>query len=242
MHMTEAGEQLLLNAARDLGLDLESHLPRFARYFDLLTEANKSTNLTAIRDEEGIVLKHFVDSLTCLIYPRLWQTDTVIDVGTGAGFPGLPLAIVCPNIRFDLLDATKKKISFLEVVINDLGLKNATAIWGRSEELSHDLVKRETYGVALARAVASIPVLMELTLPLIRVGGFALLQKTAAAEAEIKQAQRSITVLGGSPPELVPLQLPKTKDQRSLVIINKTRPTPRQYPRKAGVSAKNPLS
>lgn len=242
MQMTEAGQQLLIDAARDLGFDLESHLPRFARYYDLLTEANQITNLTAIREEEGIVLKHFVDSLTCLTYPRLKQADSVIDVGTGAGFPGLPLAIVCPNIRFDLLDATKKKISFLEVVIEDLGLKNVTAIWGRSEELSRENVKRETYGAALARAVASIPVLAELTLPLIRVGGFALLQKTAAAETELKQAQRAIKLMGGSPEELISLKLPRTNDQRSLVILTKTRPTPRPYPRKAGVPAKNPLS
>ena len=142
--MTEAGKQLLLDAARELGLNLVAHLPHFAQFFDLLTEANKTTNLTAIRDEEGIVLKHFVDSLTCLSFAGFQNGLKIIDIGTGAGFPGLPIALVCPKIQVDLLDATKKKVDFVQSVIDALQLENATALWGRSEELSQQIVKRET--------------------------------------------------------------------------------------------------
>lgn len=242
MRMTEAGKQLLLQAAREIGLNLQPYLPQFACFFELLTTANETINLTAIRDEEGIVLKHFVDSLTCLTYAGFQDGTSVIDVGTGAGFPGLPLALVCPKIRFDLLDATKKKVDFVDSTIQTLRLENASAIWGRSEELSHQIVKRETYSAAVARAVAALQVVAELTLPLVRVGGFVLVQKAAGVETEIEPAQSAIKKLGGSLMEVIRLELPVIKDSRNLVIIEKIAPTPREYPRKAGVPSKNPLS
>jgi 16S rRNA (guanine527-N7)-methyltransferase len=241
MKMTQAGEQLLLEAARELGLNLEPHLPHFAQFFDLLTEANQTTNLTAIRDEEGIVLKHFVDSLTCLGFSGFKSEQKIIDVGTGAGFPGLPLTLVSPKLRVDLLDATKKKVGFVQSVIDALGIENANALWGRSEELSHEIVKRETYDAAVTRAVASLQVVSELTLPLVRIGGFVLVQKAAGVESEIQQAKNAIKKLGGKLTDVLKIDLPKIKDTRNLVIIEKTAPTPKQYPRKAGVPAKNPL-
>lgn len=242
MRMTEAGKQLLLQAAREIGLNLEPHLPQFDQLFDLLTAANESFNLTAIRDEEGIVLKHFVDSLTCLTYPGFQDGMSVVDVGTGAGFPGLPLALVRPGIRFDLLDATQKKVDFVDSVIRTLKLENANAIWGRSEALSHEIVKRETYDAALTRAVASLQVVAELTLPLVRVGGFVLVQKAGGVESEIEPAQHAIKKLGGRLERVIGLDLPIIKDKRNLVVIEKVAPTPPQYPRKAGVPSKNPLS
>lgn len=242
MQMTPTGKQLLLEAAAELGLNLEPHIPQFLTLFDLLTEANQTTNLTAIRDEPGIILKHFVDSLTCLTYPGLLEAKSVIDVGTGAGFPGLPLAIVQTNTQFDLLDATQKKIEFVNRAIQALGLKNARALWGRSEELARQNVKRETYQVALSRAVASLATVAELTLPLVRLGGFVLVQKGANVEQEIVQARGALRKLGGELDQILRLELPISKDARSLIILRKIATTPPSYPRKPGVPAKNPLS
>ncbi len=240
--MTASGKKLWLKAAEEIGLNLELDLPHFAHFFDLLTGANQTTNLTAIRDEEGIILKHFIDSLTCLNFSGFSKGMSVIDVGSGAGFPGLPLALLRPQIQFDLLDATKKKVDFVQTTIEALELRNARALWGRSEELSRQIVKRETYGAAVTRAVASMQVVAELTLPLVKIGGFVLVQKAAGAEAEIESAQTAIKKLGGKLAGLIQLELPMTKDVRNLVIIEKIQETPRQYPRKAGVPAKNPLS
>jgi len=242
MHLTPAGVQLLLRAGVELGLNLEPHIPAFSTFFKLLTEANQTTNLTAIRDEAGIVLKHFVDSLTCLVHPDLLEGISVIDVGTGAGFPGLPLAIVQPGIRFDLLDATQKKANFVARVIRTLGLENAQALWGRAEELAQQHVKRETYGAALSRAVASLATVAELTLPLVKVGGFVLVQKGVGVERELKGALGALDKLGGRLEGVSCLKLPITGDARTLVVLRKVAPTPRQYPRKPGVPAKNPLS
>lgn len=242
MQMTPTGKQLLLEAAAELGLNLEPHAPQFLTLFDLLTEANQTTNLTAIRGEPGIILKHFVDSLTCLAYPDLLEARSVIDVGTGAGFPGLPLAIVQTNTRFDLLDATQRKIEFVRRAIQVLGLKNARALWGRSEELARQNVKRETYQAALSRAVASLATVAELTLPLVQVGGFVLVQKGINVAKEIAQARGALRKLGGELDQVLRLELPISKDARSLIILRKIATTPPSYPRKPGVPAKNPLS
>lgn len=242
MQMTPTGKQLLLEAAAELGLNLEPRIPQLLTLFDLLTEANQTTNLTAIRDEPGIILKHFVDSLTCLTYPDLLEARSVIDVGTGAGFPGLPLAIVQTDTQFDLLDATQKKIEFVHRAIQALGLKNARALWGRSEELARQNVKRETYQAALSRAVASLATVAELTLPLVRVGGFVLVQKGVNVEEEIAQARGALRKLGGELDQILRLKLPISKDARSLIILRKIATTPPSYPRKPGVPAKNPLS
>ncbi|WP_297861175.1 16S rRNA (guanine(527)-N(7))-methyltransferase RsmG [Meiothermus sp.] len=242
MQMTLEGRRLFLQGGQELGLDLEPYLPRFARFYELLNLVNQSTNLTAIRDEQGIVLKHFLDSLTCLSYSGFIDGLSVIDVGTGAGFPGLPLAIVRPNIHFDLLDATQKKVGFVAQVIQDLGLSNAQALWGRAETLARQNVKRETYDAALTRAVASLATVAELTLPLVRMGGFVIAQKGAGAEAEAEQAQGALRRLGGVVEHILRLTLPRTGDERALVIIQKISPSPLEYPRKPGVPAKNPLS
>jgi len=241
MRMSETGKQLLLEAAGEIHLDLQPQLHQFAHLFELLTLANQTINLTAIRDEEGIVLKHFVDSLTCLAHPGFRDGISVIDVGTGAGFPGLPLAMVRPKIWFDLLDATKKKVDFVDSAIQALKLENASAIWGRSEELSHQIVKRETYGAAVTRAVAALPVVVELTLPLVEVGGFVLVQQAAGVEAEIEAARGAIKKLGGRLVEIIRLELPIIKDRRNLVIIEKITSSPSKYPRRAGIPSKNPL-
>ncbi|ADD29795.1 16S rRNA (guanine(527)-N(7))-methyltransferase RsmG [Meiothermus ruber] len=242
MQMTAAGKQMLLQAGAELGLDLRPYLPQFALFFELLTTVNQNLNLTAIRDEEGIIYKHFADSLSCLRYAGFASGLSVIDVGTGAGFPGLPLAIVRSDIQFDLLDATKKKIEFVAKVAQTLALVNTQALWGRSEELGRQVVKRETYGAALTRAVASLATAAELTLPLVQVGGFVLVQKGAEVARELAEGQGAIRKLGGVLEQVLHLKLPGTGDTRHLIILRKVEPTPPQYPRKPGVPAKNPLS
>ncbi|RIH85223.1 Ribosomal RNA small subunit methyltransferase G [Meiothermus luteus] len=239
--MSPEGTQLLLKAGRELGLDLGPHIPRFVRLYQMLVEANRRMNLTAIRDERGIVLKHFVDSLTCLLYPGFADGAEVVDVGTGAGFPGLPLAIVRPGLRLCLLEATQKKARFVASAIEGLGLDNAEALWGRAEELARG-VKRETYHAAVVRAVASLPVVAELALPLVRVGGFVLLQKGPEVEGELGRSKGALEKLGGALEGVLPLSLPVGGEARRLVVLRKRRPTPEEYPRKAGVPAKNPLS
>jgi len=240
--MTPSGKRLLLQASAELGLNLEPFIWQFSTLFELLTEASRTINLTAIRDEQGIVLKHFVDSLTCLAFPGLIEGISIIDVGTGAGFPGLPLAIVRPDIQFDLLDATQKKTEFVARAIHALGLRNARALWGRSEELAHQDVKRETYGAALTRAVASLATVAELTLPLVRVGGFVLVQKGVEVDREIAGARGALSKLGGELEQTIGLKLPVIGDARTLVILRKIAPTPQKYPRRPGLPAKDPLS
>ncbi|MCS7194883.1 MAG: 16S rRNA (guanine(527)-N(7))-methyltransferase RsmG [Meiothermus sp.] len=241
MRMSPEGAELLLGAGRELGLDLGPHMPRFARFYRMLVEANQRMNLTSVRDERGIILKHFVDSLTCLLYPGFVSGMEVVDVGTGAGFPGLPLAIVRPDLRFCLLDATRKKVRFVASAVEGLSLRNAEALWGRAEELAQG-VKRETFHVAVARAVSSLPVVAELTLPLVRVGGFVLLQKGPEVEGELGHSKGALEKLGGVLEEVLSLSLPVGGEARRLVVLRKRRPTPKEYPRRVGVPAKNPLS
>lgn len=243
MRLTERGKQELLDGGRQLGLNLEPHIPQFAQLFDLLTTANQTTNLTAIRDELGIVQKHFIDSLTCLHSDRLNPNPKakIIDVGTGAGFPGLPLAIVRPQLQIDLLDATRKKIEFIAQAIQQLGLPNAKATWGRAETLGHQPEYRESYDGAVTRAVSSVGVVAELCLPLVKAGGFVLIQRGIEVDQELQQAAKWVKELGGTLTPLLQLRLPNSGEQRTLVMIEKISPTPQKYPRKVGVPAKNPL-
>lgn len=240
--MTPDGRRLLLDAAGGLGVDLKPALPRFELLYKRLVEANTKTNLTAIRDEQGIILKHFVDSLSCLKSGRLEGPLRVIDVGTGAGFPGLPLKIVRPELEMTFLDATQKKVAFIEGICREMNLAQTHCIWGRAEELGHNPAHRETYDRALSRAVSALNTLSELCLPLIKVGGFMIAQKGAGVEGELEQAQAAIRKLGGTVQEVISFELPGLGEHRTLVIIEKTHPTPVRYPRRAGVPAKNPLS
>ncbi|MFN3178824.1 MAG: 16S rRNA (guanine(527)-N(7))-methyltransferase RsmG, partial [Thermus sp.] len=177
MGLSPKGIQLLLEGGRGLGLDLEAHLPAFSRLYDLLMEANRRTNLTALRTEEEVVVKHFLDSLTLLTLPLFQGPWRVLDLGTGAGFPGIPLKIVRPELEVTLLDATKKKVTFVSQAVEALGLKGAYPLWGRAEELAHLPEHREAYGRVVARAVAPLCVLVELGLPFVALGGYMVAQK-----------------------------------------------------------------
>jgi len=240
--MSEKGVGLLLGAARELGIELEPYLDQFLLLYQRLMEANQITNLTAIRDEAGVILKHFVDSLSCLKSEKLSGELKVVDVGTGAGFPGLPLKIVKRELEMSFLDATKKKIEFIEGVCRELGLSNTHCIWGRAEELGWKTGHREAYDRVLSRAVASLDTLSELCLPLVKVGGIMIVQKGPGVRNELNRARGAIRTLGGALADVITFDLPVLGEPRSLVIIEKIQTTPPGFPRRVGVPAKNPLS
>ncbi len=236
----------LVHGARELGISLtDSHLAAFATCYETLVEWNQRFNLTAITDWEGVLVRHFLDSLSCLkAIPRseLSAGARTIDVGTGAGYPGIPLKIVCPGMRLTLLEATRKKVSYLEHLIDELGLKDVWAIHARSEQLGQDPIHREGYDWALARAVAKMPTLVEYLLPLVRVGGAMLAQKGEDAPAEVQEASHAISALGGEVRQLVPVELRGLAETRYLVVVSKVAPTPERYPRRPGIPDKRPLA
>jgi 16S rRNA (guanine527-N7)-methyltransferase len=241
--------KLLSEGARLMGLELnEEHLGAFEIYYGELVAWNEKFNLTAITDYDQVQIKHFLDSLTCLLADEdltkaICQQREVraIDIGAGAGFPGLPLKIVCPGLRLTLLEATGKKVGFLEHVVSRLGLAGVEVIKGRAEELGRDAVHREGYDLALARAVAELPVLVEYALPFCKPGGLFVAQKGAEGDAEAKAAEGAIATLGGTLRRIVHLELPTLAEPRSLVVIEKIAPTPEKYPRRPGIPSKRPL-
>jgi 16S rRNA (guanine527-N7)-methyltransferase len=214
----------------------------FEVYARELLDWNAHTNLTAITDPTDIEMRHFVDSLSCLsvINPR--QTPLrIIDVGTGAGFPGLPIKIVYPIIDLVLVEATVKKVRFLEHIVEQLGLERVSIIHTRAESLGQVADHRERYDWVLARAVAALPILAEYLLPLCRIGGHCLPQKGETAHQEVVEAQHAIHMLGGKVVQLTPIELPTVADTRYLVDIEKIASTPPQYPRRPGMPGKRPL-
>ena len=235
----------LTSGARALDVTFtDRQMAAFETCYQELTSWNKRFNLTAITDREGVLVRHFLDSLSCLrALPRkdLAAGARVIDVGTGAGFPGLPLKIVCPAMRLTLLEATHKKVTFLENLVRVLGLKEVEVIHGRAEDLGRDLKHRERYDWALARAVAEMPTLVEYLLPLVHVGGAALAQKGEGAAAEVHRADVAIVAMGGRVRQLVPVELRGLAETRYLVVVDKVAATPERYPRRPGVPQKRPL-
>lgn len=239
--------QILRAGARELGLDLtDAQIAQFDRYQAELIDWNQRMNLTAITEPAAIQSRHFLDSLSVLqALPETGRAGAapvkLIDVGAGAGFPGIPLAIVCPSLRVTLLEATQKKCRFLDHVVNTLGLSNVTSICGRSEEIARRPDQRESYDLAVARALAPLPVLAEFCLPFLRIGGRLIAPKKRGIEVEVSAASRAIKLLGGQlePPFLV--RIPILDEERQLIVIEKARPTPSTYPRRPGTPAKTPL-
>ncbi len=236
----------LIAGTRELDITLTGrHLAAFETCYRELVDWNQRFNLTAITDREGVLVRHFLDSLSCLktlSRAELAAGARVIDVGTGAGFPGLPLKIVCPGMRLTLLEATGKKVTFLEHLVRKLGLEEVQAIHARSEELGRDPLHREQYDWALARSVAEMPALAEYLLPLVRVGGVMLAQKGEGAAAEVQGADAAITTLGGRVRQLVPVELRGLAETRYLVVVDKAAATPEKFPRRAGMPKKRPLA
>uniref|UniRef100_A0A7C4KIU3 Ribosomal RNA small subunit methyltransferase G n=1 Tax=Anaerolinea thermolimosa TaxID=229919 RepID=A0A7C4KIU3_9CHLR len=211
------------------------------RYEEELLEWNTRMNLTAIRDVAGIRTKHFLDSFTCSLAWRDRPPESLIDIGTGAGFPGIPLKILYPAMRLTLVDSIGKKVEFCRHIVETLGLENVEVIQARAEELGQNRAYREQFEWAVARAVAQMNVLAEYLLPLVRVGGAALAQKGESAPAEAHASEKAIRLLGGRLRQLVPVTLPGVAEERFLIIIDKIAATPQNYPRRVGVSARNPL-
>ena len=228
-----------------LGFDLTpAQLAAFRTYAAELAEWNEKFNLTAIKSPADVEIKHFADSLSCLPAIRNTQHATrasLIDIGTGAGFPGLPLKIVCPELKLTLVESVGKKVAFLEHIVGKLELKDVTVIKGRAEEVGQDGAHREKYDWAVARAVAEMPVLLEYLLPLVKIGGKALAQKGENAPAETHGAERAAKLLGGSLAQLTPVELPGVVEPRYLVVFDKVAATPAKYPRRAGLPGKQPL-
>jgi 16S rRNA (guanine527-N7)-methyltransferase len=219
----------------------QQHIEAFAWYSSELRDWNKRFNLTAITDPQGIEVRHFLDSLTCLLAVGAFSGDQVIDLGTGAGFPGLPLKILCPNLNLTLVEATKKKADFCQHIVTGLRLENVHVVHARAEELGQDSAYRQSYDVAVARAVAPLPVLIEYLLPFLRIGGNAIAQKGETAHAEAHSVEDVIGILGGRVDRLIPVELPGIVETRYLVVINKVAATPEKYPRRVGIPEKRPL-
>jgi 16S rRNA (guanine527-N7)-methyltransferase len=219
--------------------DIQLHA--FQIYEGELLAWNEHTNLTAICDSEGIRIKHFLDSLTCLLVMHGKPTGNLIDIGSGAGFPGIPLKIILPDMRLTLVDSVAKKTAFCQHMVEILGLKLVTVIKGRAEEIGQNPEHRQRYDWAVARAVAHFPILVEFLLPLVKLGGTALAQKGSSAPEELKSAAYAIHLLGGRNPQLTPITLPGISETRYLITIPKYYPTPSLYPRQVGIPEKRPL-
>jgi len=206
-----------------------------------LLEWNKKFNLTAIRDVESIRTKHFLDSFSCVLAWQASPPARLIDVGTGAGFPGLPLKIVYPHIHVTLVESVGKKAKFCQHIVSKLGLEDVEVIHSRAEELGQNPKHRESYDYAIARAVANLNILSEYLLPLTKIGGTMLAQKGESGPAEAQSAEKAMKLLGGKLRQLIPVHLPGVADDRYLVLADKVAATPPKYPRNAGMAAKAPL-
>ncbi|NLW39662.1 MAG: 16S rRNA (guanine(527)-N(7))-methyltransferase RsmG [Tissierellia bacterium] len=232
----------LIKGAASLGIDLkEDEVNNFILYKELLKSWNQKINITSITDDEEIDIKHFIDSLTPLTTKLIKDGGRLIDIGTGGGFPGIPLKIVKKDLEVILLDSLNKRINFLKEVIEKLNLEKVMAIHGRAEDFGRDLEHREQYDIAISRAVAPLNTLAEYSLPFVKVGGYFIAMKGKDVDEELKEAKRAIEILGGELKEKLLVDLPFSDITHSLIIIEKKTKTSTKYPRGAGKPKKRPL-
>ncbi|MBX6394655.1 MAG: 16S rRNA (guanine(527)-N(7))-methyltransferase RsmG [Alicyclobacillaceae bacterium] len=240
--MRDRLEERFAHVAEEAGIPFrEEWMALFEKYYEKVVEANQTVNLTAITEREDVFWKHFFDSLTVLACPGVPDAGSVVDVGTGAGFPGLVLAIARPGFDVVLLDSLQKRVRFLETVVGELGLDGVRVVHGRAETVGQSAGWRENFDVATARAVARLNVLAELLLPLVRLGGVAVAWKGPGVEEEVQEAQRALRELGGEIEHIHWCTLPEGRGERALVVIRKVATTPKKYPRKPGLPQKRPL-
>lgn len=216
-------------------------IDQFNQFYDLIVEWNNVMNLTAITDYKDVVEKHFLDSLSIERILKLDDIKAVMDVGTGAGFPGMPLKIIYPELKITLLDSLNKRVKFLNEVIRQLELKNIDAIHGRAEDIGKNENYREKYDLCVSRAVANLATLSEYCMPFVRVGGVFVSYKSGDIDEEVLKSKKAISLFGGKIDEVVKFQLPGTDINRAFVKIKKIKGTPKKYPRKSGIPSKEPL-
>lgn len=237
----EEFSKLISSYGKEISIEFSNiKIEKFYKYMNLLIEWNEKINLTAITEPKEIIIKHFIDSLTVL--KDIKGKNTLVDVGTGAGFPGIPLKIMDEEIKITLLDSLNKRINFLNEVINQLDLKNIETIHSRVEEAGKNKKYRERFDIATARAVANLATLSEYMLPLVKVGGKSICMKGSEVSEELQNSKKAISILGGEIENIDNFQLPKSDMMRNIVIIKKVKNTPNKYPRKPGTPSKEPIN
>lgn len=233
---------LMKEAANEVGLELtEVQYEQFIKYMRLLQEWNEKINLTAITEDEEVIKKHFIDCIKAFKSDAIKNARNIIDVGTGAGFPGLPIAIMNPNVEVTLLDSLNKRINYLNIVVRELGLKNVTTIHSRAEDGARKQELREKFDVATSRAVANMAVLSEFCMPYVRKGGYFVALKGPFIDEELKNAGNAIKTLGGELKGIIEVSIEETDLKHNIVEVEKIKPCPKTYPRKAGTITKKPL-
>lgn len=232
---------LLVNCLSELNIEInDEQIELFRRYYDLLLYWNNKFNLTSITEKEDVLIKHFADSIALLNYVDLTGC-TLVDIGSGAGFPGIPLKIMCSSCKVVLLDSLNKRIGFLNNVIKDLGLSEIIAVHGRAEDLARDQIYREKFDYATSRAVANLSTLSEYCLPFVKIGGYFISYKSGDVDSELNDSSNAFSTLGGIIDHVHKFCIPNTEYDRSFVIVKKTNKSPGVYPRKAGIPSKKPL-
>lgn len=240
--MSQYSTDTLVRGTMQLGITLsEKQIQQFIRYYELLVEWNSFMNLTAITEYEEVMEKHFVDSLAVVKVCDFHQIKSLIDIGTGAGFPGIPLKIAFPHLEVVLLDSLNKRTKFLNEVINQLGLENIRTIHGRAEDYAKQKEYREQFDVCVSRAVANLSTLSEYCIPYVRNMGEFISYKSGKIEEEVEQSRKAVLILGGKISRIEKFCLADTDMERSFVIIKKEKKSPGKYPRKAGMPSKEPL-
>ncbi|MCR5176082.1 MAG: 16S rRNA (guanine(527)-N(7))-methyltransferase RsmG [Anaerovibrio sp.] len=235
-------EEYLRDAAGKYGVTFTEHqVHQFDQYYRLLVEWNEKINLTAITEPREVAIKHMIDSVSCWDEKRFKNVQTVIDVGTGAGFPGIPLKIFIPDIKLTLLDSLNKRINFLQTVVDTLQLSSVECIHSRAEEGARNKILRDKFDLAVSRAVARLPVLAEYCLPFVKKNGYFAALKGMKFAEETQEAEKAISILGGKIEDCVEIKLPYLEDRRAVIYIKKEKNTPKAYPRKAGTPDKKPL-